>query len=588
MRRIPVACLALLFAVVPLRGADVSFSQTYVDLNYGGNGRPGWARAGDMDGDGDLDIVAGGGEALFIYENDGTGGGWTRYGNLDGSGQIGGNGGVLHDVDGDGDLDVICAHYTNDLRWWENPGGALASSAWTFHKISDETRYLHDVMVADLDGDGVAGEFIFNMNAGYWNAKITIKWMRPGPDPTQPWEQHTIEADRTEGAPHGHSGVDVADIDGDGNVDLAYANGWYEAPDNPIGSWTWHQITTEYGVSTTLIRDINADGDLDLVMSAGHHGTGVYWFEAPPNPITGTWTKRTIDSTIGNPECLQVVDLWGDGDWDVVTCDLDFDNWDQEVHNVYVFQNLGLGASWSKQTIHPNSYSSHLLQIVDINEDGLDDIISEATGYSVVSYYENTSGFPSCADDGFEDNDACATPSSLPEDTQQAHKHCDKDWFELDVIAGATYEVTTSSLAGGDDTYLAAFGPSCGNFLGADDDSGPGSSSLLTWTSGYAGTALVSSSALGGYDEQYGYSIAYDCILNCGLCTGPDHLTLDDDEVMGTMTKTACLTIDVGPDYTVTSTGDLTLRAGDEIGLGNGTSVAPGGKLTLEIDRSLR
>ena len=63
--------IGLFLAVAsPLTCAAFSFSRTYVDLDYGGNGRPGWVRAGDMDGDDDLDIVAGGGEALFVYEND--------------------------------------------------------------------------------------------------------------------------------------------------------------------------------------------------------------------------------------------------------------------------------------------------------------------------------------------------------------------------------------------------------------------------------------------------------------------------------------------------------------------------------------
>ena len=55
-----------------------TFEQIYIDTQYGGNGRPGWVRAGDMDEDGDLDIVAGGGYGLFIYENDGSAGGWNR------------------------------------------------------------------------------------------------------------------------------------------------------------------------------------------------------------------------------------------------------------------------------------------------------------------------------------------------------------------------------------------------------------------------------------------------------------------------------------------------------------------------------
>ncbi|TNF71471.1 MAG: hypothetical protein EP299_11710, partial [Acidobacteria bacterium] len=113
------------------------FARRYVDLDYGG---PGWVRAGDMDLDGDWDLVAGGGYALFIYENSGRADGWQRYGNLDASGQIGANGGELFDVDGDNDLDVVSAKYNDDLGWWENPGGELSNAPWTFHVLSNENR----------------------------------------------------------------------------------------------------------------------------------------------------------------------------------------------------------------------------------------------------------------------------------------------------------------------------------------------------------------------------------------------------------------------------------------------------------------
>jgi hypothetical protein len=342
-----------------------------------------------MDGDGDLDIVAGGGRALFIYENGGKAGVWTRYGNLDNTGEIGANGAVLYDVDRDGDMDVVCAKYKKDLGWWENPGPPLRNTKWKFHKISSEGWYLHDLVRADLDQDGVAEEFVANLNEGYWKANLKIKWFQPGENPTSIWESHLIGPIRNEGDPHGHAGLDVGDVDRDGHVDLAYSNGWNEAPDEPTETWTWHKVADIYGISNSLLRDMDADGDLDLIMSAGHHGKGIYWFSAPVDPLTGKWVKNTIDAKILHPESLAVLDLDGDGDLDVVTSDLDFDRWEKEVHNIYIFENQGNSISWKKQNIAPRSYPSHLLQMVDLNQDGRMDIISEATGYPVVTYYEN-------------------------------------------------------------------------------------------------------------------------------------------------------------------------------------------------------
>ena len=394
------------------------FARYYVDESYGGNGKPGFVRAGDIHGDGDVDLVAGGGRALYVYEEDaGVAGGWTRHGNLDGTGIIGANGAALYDVDGDSNLDVISAKYKQELGWWENPGGTLDDTPWVFHRLGAGFGgwFAHDVIRDDLDRDGTAEEFVFVLTQGYWSASSHIYWYRPGADPMADWEAHAVTHNHA-GPNNSHAGIDLADLDADSDVDVVFADGWFESPGDPTGTWTWHEVATGsddvYGVSNAQARDMDGDSDLDLVMSGGHHGQGVYWFENAGDPHQpGNWARHDISAVKGDvtsrcyydgtadylhhPEGLQVLDLDRDGDMDVVVAELFFGEdtgepaWSDEQHNLYVYESSrGQLPSFTRHSIAPNSFASHQLQIADVNRDGWEDVVSEGCGYQIVSYYE--------------------------------------------------------------------------------------------------------------------------------------------------------------------------------------------------------
>ena len=59
----------------------------------------------------------------------------------------------LADIDGDGDLDVLSASQSDDtIAWYENDGAANPS--WTVQDIATSATGAYDVHVADVDGDG--------------------------------------------------------------------------------------------------------------------------------------------------------------------------------------------------------------------------------------------------------------------------------------------------------------------------------------------------------------------------------------------------------------------------------------------------
>ncbi|MEC7201987.1 MAG: VCBS repeat-containing protein, partial [Verrucomicrobiota bacterium] len=177
----------------------------------------------DMDGDGDLDIVSTSqsDDKIAWYENNGAAD--PTWSAVDIATSADGAYGVhVADMDGDGDLDIVSASYNDDtIAWYENNGAADPS--WTAADIATSADGAWDIIVADMDGDGdldiVSASSIDNTIAWYENDGAA--------DPTWSATDITTSAD-------GARGVYVADMDGDGDLDIVSASSsdntiaWYE------------------------------------------------------------------------------------------------------------------------------------------------------------------------------------------------------------------------------------------------------------------------------------------------------------------------------------------------------------------------
>lgn len=345
----------------------ISFEHTVVDTAYGGI-----RRVGDINGDGYPDIVHGywyDGAPLSWYEY-GEGGTWENHvirkdyypqtDNFD-----------LGDLDGDGDLDVVIAK-TDSARivWYKNPGpaGDPGTDPWEEGLIgihSDPTEnYIKDIKVADFDGDGLMDVVS--------RAHVTVSVFRQLPGGR--WEKVLYREI------HPHEGMDVGDLDDDGDPDIVLNGFWLETPDEDLhGTWSEHSINEKWFSQTgdwtannckVYVKDMNGDDRVDVLLSHSERADyPVAWYGAD-NPSQGPWTEHVID-TVDFCHTLKAADMDNDGDIDVVVGEMEKSG---DPDQVLVYRNQGNGTSWKKEIVTNHSIYSGVL--ADIGSDGDLDIVA--------------------------------------------------------------------------------------------------------------------------------------------------------------------------------------------------------------------
>lgn len=191
------------------------------------------------------------------------------------------------DLDGDGDLDILFSDRKgkrSGIRWLVNPG--QQAKAWPEHAIAAAGREVMFLDVADLDGD----ELVDIVAAVQPRGIFCIRNLAREGRRWEPHEHAWPDATRA-GTP---KAVRVADLNLDGRPDLALtcenAAGersgvwWVElSPFDPQRPIVYHDVGGPAGVKFDLVEtlDLDGDGDLDLVTCEERENLGVIWYENP-------------------------------------------------------------------------------------------------------------------------------------------------------------------------------------------------------------------------------------------------------------------------------------------------------------------
>lgn len=269
--------------------------------------------------------------------------------------------GECADVDGDGDLDIVIGGEV----WFENDGIALDDPtsnrlSWKEHHISDMRT--HDIEVADIDGDGDVDVLARDQSGFNHNAGNALHFWRN--DGLDQWTYHKIDC------PHGE-GLLLFDIDMDGDLDIAASSRWYENTGSIVdGEWNETVISADWHRDTAIDwGDINRDGKPDVVYTRSEGEYKASWFEAPDDPKQANWTEHAIDPSIDFAHGVALGDMDGDGDLDVITAEMH----QSERDRVLIYENQDDGANWVPHVIAETG--SHNIQVADFNGDGKLDIM---------------------------------------------------------------------------------------------------------------------------------------------------------------------------------------------------------------------
>lgn len=376
--------LLLAFSIAFTLNAQTTFTLKQT-VALAGTADPYAIATGDLDADGDADILfANSGNGTFSWiKNDGTGNFGTPI-SIGAGGHSFPNAVAIADLNNDTYNDVILSTYTGVIWYPNNQVGG-----WDPLETIGTVSGSGPVIVRTIDGGTT-----LDVAVSAYDGNEVVWFSNNGSIPYFDGTKNTIDNTITNPA-----AFDMADIDGDGDVDAVVSNavsftagtidsrievfynngsGVFTADTNPVADDTKDYM---WGV---FIADVDNDMDMDI-LSSDLYGNISWYNRTQVSPGTATYSETVFTTSIANPATIAFQDLDNDALKDIVLSS----GSPGAGNDVIWYKNNDSGSFDSEVIIDATQSNAYTMAFADFDNDGDLDISSAAYGNDHIKIFDN-------------------------------------------------------------------------------------------------------------------------------------------------------------------------------------------------------